>query len=522
MGFTLLISALLGCESAEELDEQADAVELGRSELEEFGASAPIVRVQQGRLQGRRVDDTLEFLGIPYAEPPVGARRFMPPEPKAPWSGTRQAVALGPSCVQPMNVPFAAPGPQSEDCLTLNVYRPARFRANRPVMVFIHGGAFFLGGSVQYDGTRLSEEGDVIVVTLNYRLGTLGFLSHPSLDARRASLSGNDALRDQQLALRWVRRNIGAFGGDPNKVTMFGESAGAISACLHFVAPSSQRLARNIIMQSGACMGNLLVTPRESALARGERLVQELCASATDAAACLLERSAEELALWGWTPARSAGWAPSFSTEDDFMPDAPQTLLANGSFDRRVRVISGSNRDEYAFFQAIGQASPVTSVTALHALIDATFGALAADVKSAYPATDETANAVYVQIMTDYLFRCPARQVARLVQRRGNPVYLYSFEQPPAFHTAELPYVFGAPDAQAGAPVLVEPLRELIQTYWTSFARDGNPNVYGQPSWPRYDATNDRHIVLKEMPVAGSGLARAQCDFWAARLWPNL
>ena len=204
------------------------------------------------------------------------------------------------------------------------------------------------------------------------------------------------------------------------------------------------------------------------------------------------------------------------------MPDAPKTLLANGSFDRRVRLISGSNRDEYAFFQSIGQAPQVATVTALNALVDATFGALAADVKGAYPATDDTANAVYVQIMTDYLFRCPARQVARLVQRQGNPVYLYSFEQPPAFHTSELPYVFGAPDAQAGAPVLVEPLREAVQTYWTSYAWDGNPNTFGQPGWPRYDATNDRHLVLKETPVPASGLAREQCDFWAARLWPDL
>ncbi|HKU44412.1 MAG TPA: carboxylesterase family protein, partial [Polyangiales bacterium] len=226
----LLGCALIGCTNGA-ADEDPAVLSSENALAAEVVAStsdtAPTATVKQGKLQGKLVNTTREFLGIPYAKAPIGALRFAPPQAAPGWSGTRSAVAMGPSCPQPAGA-LAAPGPQSEDCLTLNVYAP-NAGAKLPVMVFVHGGAFVGGGSIQYDAQRLSEQGKVIVVTFNYRLGALGLFAHPALDAVRGTApSGNDALRDQQLALAWVKANIESFKGDPANVTLFGESAGSL------------------------------------------------------------------------------------------------------------------------------------------------------------------------------------------------------------------------------------------------------------------------------------------------------
>jgi para-nitrobenzyl esterase len=195
--------------------------------------NSAIVLTRQGLLQGILTNTgTRMFLGVPYAQPPVGALRFRPPQPVMAWSGTRIADTFGPACVQPRGA-LSAQGPQSEDCLSLNVYAANRANRSAPVMVFIHGGAFVTGGSSQFDGQKLAEAGQVIVVTINYRLGALGLLSLPELDAERAGTpSGNDAFRDQQLALTWVRDNIASFGGDPANVTVFGEHGASATSAL--------------------------------------------------------------------------------------------------------------------------------------------------------------------------------------------------------------------------------------------------------------------------------------------------
>jgi para-nitrobenzyl esterase len=373
------------------------------------------------------------------------------------------------------------------------------------------------GGSVQYDGRRLSEEGNVIVVTLNYRLGALGLLSHPALDAEQGEVSGNNMFRDQQLALEWVKKNIKHFGGHHNDVTLFGESAGAWSTCINMVSPEAKHLAARYIMQSGTCVGGMPIQTPAQAAALGTEIAGALCSGATDQLACLRATPASTLVAWGATRGISgAGWAPVYGG-NDLLPAHPSALIASGAI-KKTEVIVGSNVREWGLFQALGAAPTPTSVAAYQAVIAGTFGpALAPYINAFYPATDATANAQYTRVMTDYLFRCPARELARQVTATGDiDAYLYSFEEGLAFHAFELPYVFGNPNPALGAPVLVEPTRAAVQSYWTSFAHQGDPNVSGQPSWPVYDAASDPHMTLTAAPVAGANLSKTHCDFWAS------
>ena len=458
------------------------------------------------------------FLGIPYAKPPLGELRFQPPEPAARWRGERQATEFGPSCMQNPGA-LSATGELSEDCLTVNVYSPQNpDYGSLPVMVFIHGGAFVAGGSNQYDGWRLAEEYGTVVVTLNYRLGALGFLSHPELDLEMGvPQSGNLALKDQQLALKWVQQNIAAFGGDPARVTLFGESAGSMSACVHMVAPGSQNLASAFILESAVCVGGLPLNSKPQSDAVGEALMQNFCAEAADPLACLREVPAAELVAWGADAGIfGAGWAPTVVPESDILPAPPVALIEAGQYNQGP-VIVGTNRNEWGLFQLIGAADSVADTAGLYQYIDGTYPpALATPLKALYaPPSDALANAKLVELITDQVFRCPAREFARRVQAMGSDVWLYSFDHLPAFHAMELPYVFGNPSATL-APVLNEAVRAAVQGYWTQFAYSGDPNQPPLPLWPKYDAQSDMSISLQETPVVEQGLAAGTCDFWSA------
>jgi len=480
------------------------------------GGAGPVVKVADGALRGKVSGAAEAFLGIPYAKPPVGALRFAPAQPAEPWTGVREATAFGASCPQNPGG-LSAPPPLSEDCLTLNVYRPAQASsAKLPVMVWIHGGALVAGGSVQYDGSRLAAEGPVVVVSVNYRLGVLGLLSHPALDGERGALpSGNDAFRDQQLALTWVKNNIAAFGGDPANVTVVGESAGAMSTCIQLVSPTSRTLGKRFILESGTCVGGLPVSTKEQANAVGTGLAQALCPEATDVVACLREKSVEELVAYGADRGISgAGWAPVVNPADPLLPKQPAALIASGDYNKG-EIIVGSNKNEWGLFLNLpGSAVPLTTVAEYNAAVQAQFGAATPLITAQYPATDATARGQFITLMTDALFRCPARTLARLATKSGSKVHLYSFEEGPSFHAFEIPYVFGNPSPNLGAPTLVEPLRATVQSYWRQFARTGDPNVEGQPTWPTYDATSDQHITLKATSEVGQNLQKANCDFW--------
>ncbi|RLT94784.1 carboxylesterase/lipase family protein [Ketobacter sp.] len=456
------------------------------------------------------------FLGIPYAQPPVGELRFQPPKPAARWHGDLDATAFGPSCMQNPGA-LSASGELSEDCLTLNVYSPQDPRhGSLPVMVFIHGGAFVAGGSNQYDGWRLAQEYGVVVVTLNYRLGALGFLSHPELDQEMGvPQSGNMALKDQQLALQWVQQNIAAFGGDPKQVTLFGESAGSMSTCVHMVAPGSQNLAAQFIMESAVCVGGLPVNTRQQSDSVSEALLQTFCGEGVDRLSCLRQVPAEALVAWGADAGIfGAGWSPTVVPDSNILPAQPVQLIASGQYNPGP-ILVGTNRNEWGLFQLIGAAPSVSTIDEFNQYIAATYPPpLVTPLQALYaPASDDLANSKLVELMTDQVFRCPTRNLARLTQAMGSSVWLYSFDLPPAFHAMELPYVFGNPSATL-APVLIEPVRAAVQGYWSQFAFAGDPNREGLVAWPPYDGASDLSISLQLASTVETGLAATTCDFW--------
>ncbi|MDB4974983.1 MAG: hypothetical protein JWN48_3324 [Myxococcaceae bacterium] len=517
----LLTSLLTGCLHGFGHDSAADepvAIDAGTSASTADGLDAGVtLGLAQGKIRGKRLGTAQAFLGIPYAKPPVGERRFMPPEPAEAWTGTLAATDFGPSCIQPPGA-LSATNAQSEDCLSLNVYVPAASKQPLPVMVWIHGGAFVSGGSSQYDGSKLASDGSVIVVTLNYRLGALGFAALAELDeARPGTPSGNDGLRDQQLALQWVQDNIAAFQGDPENVTVFGESAGGASTCVHFVSPRARSLGKQFIVESGSCVGSPLIGTRDGATAVSQELSSALCPGAGSAAACLRGKEASEIASWGADRGIfGAGWGPTASAEDDLLPASPAALIADGQHSPGALLL-GTNKNEWGLFTLL-QNTKVSSVGELGSAIETQFAAVPAAVpaiKAHYTATDENAADTFVRLVTDAFFRCPTRTLARAASAAGNPTFLYSFEQGLAYHAYEIPYVFGTPTPALGASV-VEPLHGVIADYWSHFARTGDPNGGKSPTWPAYQQATDPHLRLVDQPVAASGLSRDDCDFWDA------
>src|SRR5579875_794989 len=302
------------------------------------GTAGPVAGTADGAVRGLANGAVDEFLGIPYAAPPVGALRWRPPQPAASWSGVRDATTFAPHCPQPAS-PFGEAS-TSEDCLYLNVFTPSQRAAGPgyPVMVWIHGGAFVSGESNDYDPTQLVEDG-VTVVTFNYRLGALGFLAHPAL-ADANGQSGDYGLMDQQAALRWVQRNIASFGGDPRSVTIFGESAGGLSVLAQVASPQARGLFDRAIVESGSY--NLSQASLASAEAAGEAFAAKAgCASQT--AACLRSLPVSTILA----DQDAAGYTPNINTE--VLPETLETAFAAGDFNR-VPIVNGTNHDEWRLF----------------------------------------------------------------------------------------------------------------------------------------------------------------------------
>ncbi|HTB72404.1 MAG TPA: carboxylesterase family protein, partial [Polyangiaceae bacterium] len=528
--------------------------------------------VTQGGLTGKAVSATCEYLGIPYGAPPTGPLRFMPPQPAASWSTPRDATAFGPSCLQATSG-LGSVGTASEDCLSLNVYTPKEPASEPlPVMVFIYGGAFDSGSSSLYDGQALSEKGPVVLVTLNYRLGALGFLALPDLDSERTGApSGADGVRDQQLALKWVHDNIDIFHGDPANVTVFGESAGGTSTCIHVVSPASQGLANRFIIESGLCAGGATeITTQAQAYEVGAELSASFCgggagtadggtaeggasdagvseAGAADVLACL--RAADPMKLVTWTPPpgapSEAGNAlgnllgPPFSPTvvpgaGSVLPDTMINLVKTGSFDKNATVLAGSNANEWGLFVALASnpayggssSSPLNITTAAQytASIEAEYGSGASKVEAEYDApgtvTDATAAQTDIDMATDYAFRCPARAFARAMLASGaQHYYLYEYNIGPSWHSFELVPLFNL--SALTALTATNPstgYADEMRGYWTKFAATGNPNAAGDggaPTWPGYDATSDQYLeLLDPTPMTITNLRKAQCDFW--------
>lgn len=502
--------------------------------------STDTVHVHDGLLRGSVLADHRVFAGIPYAAPPTGDRRWRAPHPAEPWPGIRDATKPGNPCPQRGN--GSAGGAASvigdENCLYLNVTTPAAGDrdARLPVMVWLPGGGFVSGAGSDYDPARLAAQGQVVVVTLNYRLGALGFLLDRDLGADPAA--GNFGLADQQAGLRWVRENIGAFGGDPRNVTLFGQSAGAYSVCAQLASPAAQGLFHKAIIQSGPC-GNDFVTA-DVAEQHGARTAAALGCGTTDVAACLRNTPMRNLvgldAAQVFTATgrlRDMPWTPVAGTP--ILPEQPLRALRTGS-GPTIPLIQGTTREEMRPFVALEndmRGRPVTEAT-YPAIIDRVFGADAAAVLAEYPPTHyPTAGIALATVLTDWsekLGACAALP-ADDAAARLTPVYAYEFTQDDgqriggfplgAPHSAELPYLFDggfeAPGTAPTGPPRLALARQLI-TYWSSFARTGNPNTDGSPNWPAYQAGGpvlslaaDRSALR---PV--DFVAEHHCAFWQA------
>ncbi len=469
----------------------------------------------QGLVEGQPQGATCEYLGIPYAKPPVAALRFMPPEPAPAWAGVRRANAFGAACVQSLDLSLT--DNKSEDCLFLNVWTPSMTpAAPLPVMVFIYGGGYSGGATNTYSGIGLSRKGPAVVVSMNYRVGALGFFAHPELDRQRASKpSGSDGIRDQQLALQWVKDNIASFHGDPNNVTVFGESAGSSSVCVHLVSPGSRSLARRFIMESGVCtsgVGNgVAAMPRDKAYGVSQQMVSALCAGAADPIACLRALPADQVIQWAPTAQTdmNLSWAPVVEGPGGVLPEHPDALLQRGAFNRG-EVLIGTNKNEFGLFQLL----PIFSMDELRSTVERQFGAKADEIVALYPEAASDPNQALITLMTDVMFRCGSRRLARSVSAMGSAVYLYSFEQGAAWHADEMGYVFGDGYYALGIFPPVETLANVIQGYWTSFAKSGDPNATGLVPWPKYTQASDQHLRLLDPPVSGSALQRSACDYW--------
>jgi para-nitrobenzyl esterase len=491
------------------------------------GGASPVVRTDDGLVRGTGGAGVSTFLGLRYAAAPTGNLRWRAPQPAAAWTGVRDATTFGPSCPQAPS-PFAPPGQFSEDCLYLNVYTPAARNSfgGRPVLVWIHGGGLEQDGARDYDGTKLAADG-VVVVTINYRLGALGFLAHPALASHGAA--GNYGLMDQQAALRWVQRNIARFGGDPGNVTIAGQSAGGLSVLAQMVSPGARGLFQRAIVQSGTFALNQ--RPLAVAEAAGETFATAV-GCADQSAACLRSAPVSDLVA-------NFGVEIPGVVDGAVLTQPIGTALARGQF-ARVPVINGITHDEELLFvdglkltvsqgTNIPLAAPLDgSETTYEADIAQALGvspARAAAIAAVYPlsANPTRPDEVFGLAVSDASFACPALQVDRQTAARGVPTYAYQFndDAAPGFglgqatHGAELPYLFDLPNSPVVLNAGQQALAASMRTDWASFAGTGNPSSRALP-WPSFNGTRVLSLVPLQSQVTTDFATAHHCSFWAA------
>ncbi|HEX6030556.1 MAG TPA: carboxylesterase family protein [Tepidiformaceae bacterium] len=479
----------------------------------------PTVHTSYGLLKGAETAGVESFKGIPFAQPPVGELRWAPPRKPAPWTGTREALDYGPAAPQAQSPVSGLMGltltNTSEDCLSLNVWTPAADGGKRPVMVFIHGGAFVIGAGSQqlYDGSHLARRGDVVVVTINYRLGALGFLRLLEPTGGGLAAGGNEAILDQVAALEWVRDEIGAFGGDPGNVTVFGESAGAISISALLASSRAKGLFGRAILQSGSA--NLLTAP-ESAAKVGAQIVADL-AVGTSAGALRAVSTARVMEAQERATPRSGGVSYAPVADGETIAREPFAAVAEGSA-AGIELLVGTNLDEMNLF---GFMDPSISALDEDALIGRIAGSMhvseerAREVAAAYDdavaarGDQPTPTRTWLAFQTDQVFRAPAMRLAEAQASHTPSVYAYRFDYRStqlqgvlgAGHALELPFVFGTlADPGFGAVAggdtpVTRGISDAMQDAWIAFARTGNPAAETLPAWPRYE-TGARATML--------------------------
>ncbi|XP_062978213.1 cholinesterase-like isoform X2 [Elgaria multicarinata webbii] len=508
---------------------------ISKSDSEEQG----VVVTSSGPIKGKDLPVGSGFvsayLGIPYAEPPLGKLRFQKPVPHQPWSQVFEATRFGNACPQiifsgfPEADIWVANRPLSEDCLFLNVWVPHPPPSSpTPVLVWIHGGGFFHGISSLdiYNGAHLAYHENVIVVTINYRLGALGFLSLPP------AAPGNMGLLDQQLALKWVQENAAAFGGDPTRVTLFGHSAGGVSVGFHLLSPNSQPLFAHAVLQSGAPNAIWSWKSPEEAKQNALNFSQLLgCAEGNDTAvvSCLQEKDAMEFAEHEQFLYHASKFildipfAPT--TDGDFLLDAPQRLVEAGKIHHKP-ILIGAASDEGSIFVTFLFADTNHSLISWEQFRKGISMTLRKGTEEAVQAVlleyskEDHGLAKYRWSLSqsggDFLFVCPAATFAAKLSEAGSPVYSYSFthhtsasawpEWTGAPHGAEVPYLFGTLESAVGANRTYTKaegaLSRRMMRYWAEFSRSGNPtgSVANEVQWPLYNATQQNYFQLSTEP----------------------
>jgi para-nitrobenzyl esterase len=514
-----------------------------------------VVETKEGRVQGFISNDVTKFLGIPYAEPPVGNLRWQPPEDHASWANVLRTTEFAPICALTTTLGvFSGPRNNNEDCLYLNVFTPnTNPSASLPVIVYIHGGGNFDGETPGYDGSKLASQGKAVVVTMAYRLNLMGFLAHPALD-NEGHLFGNYGILDQQAALQWIQRNIAKFGGDTNNVTVGGQSAGSFDTMIHMVSPLATGLFHRAFCQS-SCYANYPLATKAAAEATGVAFAKAAgCGSGAgpDVARCLRKLPAAKVeALAGTASATSKFIISPALVDGQIIPDQPLTLFESGRFNR-VPLMSGETKDEWNFIRAITEyltntdnalRTPPTAEQYLN-YVNSSFvlpkysSGTAARVLNLYPLDAfKSPQLAWNRVETDSAI-CNVRRLNEILSPQI-PVYAYEFAdqtapsifpdmpglEMQAYHTADIQYVF--PLWHGGPQGIAKPLNSQqtglsnkIVAAWVNFARTGNPNGSGNSPWPRYATSAGTPAWLIQDLGGFSSLSDRQyslihhCDFW--------
>jgi para-nitrobenzyl esterase len=498
-----------------------------------------VAQTEAGALRGASVGSAIAFMGIPYARPPVGELRWEAPQPAEPWTGVRDATRPGHACTQdpagltpfisPMAMAygssFSEPVESSEDCLYLNVWTPEwPVQKTLPVMVWLHGGSNRVGNGAQptYNGVALSARG-VVLVTLNYRLGSIGFFSHPELSAQSPHhSSGNYGLLDQIAALRWVHNNIAKFGGDPENVTLFGESAGAIDSAMLMTSPLAAGLFRRVISESGPAFNSAQTLAQAEALgkATGDLAPGDPHASPVERLRALPAAEIEKLVAQA--KARIGVDTSTFTTDGWVLPQSPRKAFLNGAI-QKVDLLIGLNGRELSAFRLAAAAAANSSGNQKSGAGSASLKQFSDAARPFFGIWTKPAIALYLgdilvrrdagldRATNDLVGSCPIGAMAGLTNAAGQQVFVYRFDRSVpgkgeaelgAFHSLEIPYVFGTLHDPTWQWLPFTPddaaLSNLIQTYWTNFAKSGNPNAQGLPNWPAWNDGKKEFLEIRK------------------------
>jgi para-nitrobenzyl esterase len=473
------------------------------------GTGGVVAKTAYGAVQGETENGVFVFRGIRFAEPPVGKLRFRPPVPPAPWSDTRPALDFAPACPQIVEIDPTENNNSvmAEDCLAINVWTPKVDSGKRPVMVFIHGGAFVEGSArnTWYDGASLARTGDVVVVTLQYRLGALGFLELSEIAGPEFAESGNLGILDQIAALGWVQKNVDRFGGKPENVTIFGESVGATSVGILMAQPVARGLFHKAILESNSAVRVGHDLPRATELAKAFMKAAG-AASVSDLQRLTMQQVRDAQQRLFETEFGDSSFGPTW--DGKVIPRPPLSMILAGE-GARVPVLLGTNLDEIRYWSTIEDLPLESKPESLLQLeVAAILGAKAADAIRIYRAADANYGDAVIHLGTDLLFRMTSIRMAEALSR-FQPTYMYLFTyrststmaRYDSCHSMELPFVFGVIDeldaiAVTGRDPHRENLMHEIQGAWIHFARSGDPNSPGLPAWPKYDTVRRSTMEL--------------------------